>query len=85
MSELALILLELAESTAWGDMEPAERAQFDEWVKSGVTGQDVALLLWEAHRRWRRPRHSSSSTFAAVQQHAAPVTDRPPSKGKGKP
>jgi hypothetical protein len=67
MSELAIILLELAESTAWGDLHPSERALFEEWAKN-ARGQDVAMLLWEAHRRWRRPRKSSSTTFSAVRE-----------------
>lgn len=64
-------MLELV-SRGWAELTAAERAVFDDWAKS-AQGADLYLLLRHARRAWTRgPRTSSSQTFAAITETAAP-------------
>lgn len=80
MGEDAVILLELAERGEWDELSAAEKAHFERYA-TRVRGADIALLLNEGYRRWRRPRVSSSTTMEIVDALSRP--SEPPKSGEG--
>lgn len=70
MSELGPIVLELTERP-WSELDPGERGAFQLWLE-GAQREDLYMLLRAMRTRARRPRRSSSQTFAAQRELAAP-------------
>lgn len=70
MSTLGTVVLELAERP-WSELDAGERSAFQLWLEDAHR-EDLCMLLRAARARARRPRRSSSTTFAAVRELAAP-------------